>query len=137
MIRYKISPGIKINTRRHEIFNFYLDSKLIYSMNFPKKNKVKEFKDEVKNNTGIELLSLYGFQKYSDVPKLMKDSDNFECGEGFEFNIELSQNLTIVNIDNSINYGIKNFKADFNYIIQSKEIANLKKSPSIIKEKDY
>ena len=119
VIRYKFEPGIKINTRSHEIFNFYLESKLIYSIKFPKKNKVEEFKEEVKNKKGIELLSLYGFQKYSDVPKLMKDSDNFECGEGFEFNIELSQNLTIVKINNSINYGIKYFKAEFNYIKQN------------------
>ena len=44
----------------------------------------------------------------------MKDSDNFE--EGDEFNIELSTNLTIFNINNSINSGITSFKANFNYI---------------------
>ena len=32
VIRYKIVPGIIINTRSHEIFYFYLDSKLIYSI---------------------------------------------------------------------------------------------------------
>jgi hypothetical protein len=46
----------------------------------------------------------------------MKDSDNFECIEGDEFNIELSTNLTIFNINNSINNGITSFKANFNYI---------------------
>ena len=94
---------------------FILIQRKFLQLNFQKKNSVYDFKQLVKEY-GIELLSLYGFKRYSDIPKLMKDSDNFECIEGEEFNIELSTNLTIFNINNSINSGITYFKANFNYI---------------------
>ena len=115
VVKFMVIPGTKIKSRSHETFNFYFNSKKVFTIKFPKKNSVYDFKQLVKEY-GIELLSLYGFKRYSDIPKLMKDSDNFECIEGDEFNIELSTNLTIFNINNSINSGITYFKANFNYI---------------------
>ena len=102
--------GTKIKSLSHETFNFYLNSKKVFTIKFPKNNSVYDFKQLVKE------YEIECFKRYSDIPKLMKDSDNFECIEGEEFNIELSTNLTIFNINNSINSGITSFKANFNYI---------------------
>ena len=71
------------------------------------------FKNPDNFDPSIELLSLYGFTRYSEIPKLMKDDETFECVKGQEFNIELSSYLTIINLNNSLN-GIERFKANIN-----------------------
>ena len=112
VVNFMVVPGIKIKVRSFETFNFVVDGKKYFSINFPINKTVGEFKKLVKEH-GIELLSLYGFTRYSEIPKIMKDDETFECVKGQEFNIELSSHLTIINLNNSLN-GIERFKANIN-----------------------
>ena len=112
VVNFVVVPGIKTKVRSLETFNFIINGKKVFSIDFPIKKTVAEFKELVKQY-GIELLSLYGFTRYSEIPKLMKDDETFECVKGQEFNIELSSHLTIINLNNSLN-GIEKFKANIN-----------------------
>ncbi len=115
---YIISKETKITTittRPFEKFNFYSSKYEPFSINFPKSNTVLAFKQFLESSYKIKILSLYGFRQYSQIPKLMNDDDTFNCIEGNEINVELYENLSILNLDNSLTHGITNFKA--NYVI--------------------
>ena len=114
VVTFEVIPGMHVKIRNYETFNFIVNGNKIFSIDFPINKTVAEFKEIVKQY-GIELLSLYGFSRYSEIPKLMNDNDTFECVKGYEFNIDLSPYLTIVNINNSLN-GIERFKANVKII---------------------
>jgi hypothetical protein len=111
VVNYMVEKDVVISIRSFETFNFYVGSKLLFSIQFPKSNSVSEFKEFVEKNYGFKILSLYGYNQYSQIPKLMKDDDNFNCTQGNEFKIDLSQNLSIMNLNNSLTE-IKSFKAN-------------------------
>ena len=73
-----VVPGLKIKVRSFETFNFMINGKKYFSINFPINKTVGEFKKLVKEY-GIWLLSLYGFTRFSEIPKLMKNDETFEC----------------------------------------------------------
>ncbi len=112
VVNFKVQLGSTIPIRHLETFRFYLNSENIFSIDYHKSNFVLGLKQEIENSYNIKILSLYGYKQYYQIPKLMNNFDTFNCTEGNEFKVELSQYLSIINLNNTLNKGITSFKTN-------------------------